>query len=135
MYKPAHPKMSEEKREYHREYMRKWRAKNPEHVRDYRKDYYKKWYERRKARDPNYLEHMASLLRKNLLNRTITRFGLTRETYDALAAKGCAICAGPPNGRKPARYHFDHDHATGRFCGLLWYYCNQMNGHFIVDPE
>lgn len=54
-----------------------------------------------------------------------TRYGMTREQYDALLeAQGgvCAIC------RAAVPQHIDHDHATGAVRGLLCHGCNVRLG-------
>jgi hypothetical protein len=60
--------------------------------------------------------------------RKLKKYDLTEDQYNVLAAKGCAICGGPPNGR--GRYAFDHDHTTGKFRGLLCTKCNTGIGQF-----
>lgn len=120
-------------RQYKREYMRRWRAANPERVRAYRREYFPQWYERRKARDPSYLAHQRENLKRSVLNRTLAKYGLTPERYEALVARGCAVCGGPPNGR--GRYHFDHDKQIGRFRGLLCSKCNMGLGQFQEDVK
>lgn len=62
------------------------------------------------------------------LAQQIIKYGLSKESYEVLLLKGCAICKGPPNGR--GRYHFDHDHKTGVFRGLLCSSCNVAIGLF-----
>jgi hypothetical protein len=90
-----------------------------------------KWYRKRKA-DPVFASHINELLRKSTLRRTIAAHGITVEYYNELAAKGCGICGGPPVGRSK-RYHFDHDHETGEFRGLLCSRCNTAIGSLKDD--
>jgi hypothetical protein len=55
-----------------------------------------------------------------------SRYGITIEEYDALLAeqKGvCAICDGQQNQARKVLF-VDHDHATGKYRGLL---CNRCN--------
>lgn len=61
-----------------------------------------------------------------------------KQEYDydiVLESQGgvCAICKKPPieDGRK---FHFDHDHITGRFRGLLCHDCNLGLGFFHDNP-
>ena len=91
----------------------------------------KEIYERGKKEDPLFFEKQNAVLKRNVLSRKIKQYGLTREEYDEMAARGCAICGGPPNGR--GRYAFDHDHKTGKFRGLLCVGCNVSLGCFRDD--
>lgn len=86
-------------------------------------------YNRQKERAPEeFLKREASRLRYNVLQRKLKQYNLTEAQYNELADKGCAICGGPPKGR--GRYHFDHDHQTGKFRGLLCTKCNTGLGQF-----
>jgi hypothetical protein len=78
------------------------------------------------------------------IQRNSSNQGVTEDDYRlALIAQDgrCAICGNPPaEGRKggpnkSARLHIDHDHAAGRFRGLLCHLCNIGLGHFRDDPE
>jgi hypothetical protein len=94
-----------------------------------RRAYHRKWYAKRKSGDDTrYLARQASNLRRSVFLRKLKKFNLTETQYDELAAKGCAICSGPPRGR--GRYHFDHEHLTGKFRGLLCSKCNPALGLF-----
>lgn len=94
-----------------------------------RREYHRRWYQKRKSGDDTeYLARQAANLRRTVLQRKLKKYGLTQEQYNQLVSKGCAICAGPPNGR--GRYAFDHDHTTGKFRGLLCTKCNTGIGQF-----
>jgi Autographiviridae endonuclease VII len=67
--------------------------------------------------------------------RRLARWGLTPESYEALAAQGCRICGTLDPGTPHRRFCMDHDHETGKFRGLL---CNRHNlalGHFRDSIE
>lgn len=97
-----------------------------------RRQYHRDWYNKRKAGDDTaYLARQAANLRRSVFLRKLRQHNLTEEEYNTLASKGCAICTGPPRGR--GRYHFDHDHLTGRFRGLLCTKCNTGIGQFNDD--
>src|SRR5690348_2419700 len=59
-----------------------------------RKPLWRKWWHDNKSRDPDWLKKSATVLRRNVLARKIKQYGLTTDQYEALAAKGCAICGG-----------------------------------------
>lgn len=70
------------------------------------------------------------------------RYGITRDQYEAAAAKGCLICH-----RTDRKLHVDHDHnccpmrgGSARTCGkcvrgLICGPCNRGLGLFFDDPE
>jgi ribosomal protein L34 len=92
----------------------------------YARIYQPAWRKRKIADNQGYLKREAAKLRRNVLLRALKRYDLTEPQYDALVAKGCGICGGSSNGR--GRYAFDHDHATGKFRGLLCSKCNTALG-------
>lgn len=55
-------------------------------------------------------------------NRKLWRYGITRKEADALIKKQKAVCA--ICKLTPKRWCVDHDHATGKFRGLLCSTCN-----------
>lgn len=65
-----------------------------------------------------------------------SRYGLTREQYEALLKKQnnvCAICLGEGDLRNTGeiiRLHVDHCHDTGKVRGLLCFRCNSGIGKF-----
>jgi hypothetical protein len=95
------------------EYLRQWRAKNPDKC----KEYYDK-------RDKEEIREKAWL----------RRYGITREWYNrTLEDQGgcCAICNSPEIGRKGhTHFHVDHNHYTGEVRGLLCDLCNRGLGYF-----
>lgn len=94
-----------------------------------RRKYHQECYQKRKSGDDTqYLVRQAANLRRSVFLRRLKQYELTEEDYNLLASKGCAICGGPPRGR--GRYHFDHNHVTGKFRGLLCTKCNTGIGQF-----
>ena len=75
---------------------------------------------------------------RNQRKRTLAKFGVDVEQYDAAMArqKGvCAICERPCRDTNGKELAIDHDHATQRFRGLLCRRCNAALGMFDDDPE
>lgn len=101
----------------HTEYMRKYRAANPEKVRQYQQEY---------IRRPGPAASRKACLRKSHLKR---KFGLTVEQWDRMLEQqggGCAICKGQPTTSHG--FHVDHCHETGKIRGLLCHGCNTTLG-------
>lgn len=66
------------------------------------------------------------------------RYGISVEEFDEMLAKqggGCAICNRPSHGAGARPLHVDHDHATGKFRGVLCASCNRALGYFQESPE
>ena len=77
--------------------------------------------------------HAMPIEKKNKKNRklTLTRRGLTQETYDTLYKehKGCcAICGKEEKNVLRGRLNIDHCHTTGKVRGLLCHNCNAALG-------
>ena len=106
-------------------YDRKWRAKNPDKVRAKR--------ERYKARNSEkYLDYF----RKRNARVPSLYHGFTyTEILARLKSQGgcCAICKTTEPGKGKARWHGDHDHATGKFRGVLCGRCNLGLGLFLDE--
>ena len=111
------------------DYMRQWREKNADH----RKAYMANWREGHKEHERQYREHYK------LNRRWLRRYGLTRETWEAMFdAQGgrCAICNYQPKGTSFVdRLVVDHDHETGRVRALLCTHCNRGIGQLHDDPD
>jgi Recombination endonuclease VII len=64
-------------------------------------------------------------------------YGITLEQWDAqMAAQGgrCAICRREDWGGRHGAPTADHDHADGRFRGILCDWCNRGLGQFSDNP-
>ena len=98
----------EKRREYHRNYIQKYRHKPSRRVRTLEQD--------------RRYQHAA----------TCKRYGITPEIYQAtFLAQGscCASCGSPDSGGKHS-WHIDHDHETNLFRGILCHHCNVGVGVF-----
>lgn len=85
---------------------------------------------KRRAKSATWRERSPGYMREYL-------YGVTPEQYEAaLAAQGgrCAICRSDQWPGKGNRPHTDHDHADGRFRGILCGNCNHGLGMFGDDP-
>lgn len=72
--------------------------------------------------------------KKNRKKKLFTRYRLTVEDYEQMAADQggvCAICRKAPTKRALA---VDHDHITGKVRGLLCSPCNMGLGSFRDEP-
>lgn len=65
--------------------------------------------------------------------KQLQKYDLAQEDYDTLVAMGCNICGSETSGQK--RLHFDHDHTTGKFRGLLCGNCNTALGLMKDDLQ
>lgn len=101
--------------EKHREYDRRFKERNRERLREQARALY--------AADP--APHIEQS-RRSIVKR---KYGLTLEEYDAIRARGCAIC-----GRHGPRMALDHDHTNGKVRDALCNNCNNGLGRFGDDP-
>jgi Zn ribbon nucleic-acid-binding protein len=100
----------------------------------------KKAEQARKRRAANPEKHRLDERRRHIKNK----YGLTLEEYDAILARGCAIC-GTHKGRvvgkrnkqepPPARLCLDHDHTSGKVRDALCHGCNVGLGAFADEPK
>jgi hypothetical protein len=138
----------ERNREKVREKQRQWYLKNREKVlsrqraeRDADPVAFKRkkaeQMRKRRAMDP---ERDRLISRRTRIKKT---YGLTVEEYDAILARGCAICGshagrvvGKRNGHTPPppRLCIDHDHTSGKIRDALCHNCNAALGSFADDP-
>jgi hypothetical protein len=94
---------------------REWAARNRERARE---------IDRRWKR--SHTEQVAQTSRRVRIKR---EYGLTIEEYEAILARGCAIC-----GIHDEAICLDHDHTTGAVRDALCAHCNRGIGLFRDDP-
>jgi Autographiviridae endonuclease VII len=111
-------KSIEEHRKMKNKLQNKWRANNPGKIRKYEKTYAEKYPEKLKLKE-----------RK----RTLRKYGLTLEQYDALLSSqnGVSAIAGDPY----SGFVVDHDHKTGVVRGLISSELNAAIGAFGDSPD
>jgi hypothetical protein len=125
----------EERKAYHREARRKYRASNPEKYRKYAREYAKKRYRSHpeirekvlaygKAYHERNREKSAFLMWKRKIRR---KYGMTLEEYDEMSLKQggvCALCNG--TNKSGIRLSVDHRHGSHEVRGLLCDTCNRQ---------
>lgn len=95
-------------------YDRKYKEQNRERIRTQARDRYRN--------DPNG----ARMAWRRVVKR---QYGLELEEYEAILARGCAIC-----GKDGPRMAMDHNHANGQVRDALCASCNNGLGRFKDDP-
>ena len=123
----------EEKRIYHNEWIKKWRAANPDKVKEYRA----KWLggDKEKIRE-YYLNYMIGWRIRNpekvRANSLKSDYGMTLEQFkEMLNACGnkCPVCEREfDNQNRSLKPHVDHCHKTGTIRGILCGDCNRAEG-------
>ena len=79
--------------------------------------------------------HRREVARIGMRQRTLAKYGLTPEQFDALLdaqGRACAICKTDQWGHQGPQ--IDHCHVVGEVRGLLCQLCNVGLGHFRDDP-
>ncbi|MGH7974746.1 MAG: endonuclease VII domain-containing protein [bacterium] len=97
---------SDKYQKYHKVYVKKWQEDN----REYKSEQIRIWLYKKK-------------------------FGITIEDYNRMLVEqnnACAICARPQANFK-RKFSVDHDHKTGKVCGLLCDNCNHTLGLIYDD--
>ncbi len=107
---------------------KEWRESNPEKALANRRAHYVANRERLRKRQRELYEAHPERFRMYNRKGTARRYGLTLEEYEAILAKGCAIC-----GRSKGM-QLDHDHKNGKVRAALCVDCNRGLGGFRDDP-
>lgn len=112
-------------------YQRWKKAQDPERYRAYTRRFAEKYRERRleQAR-ARYAANPTPHIEQSRRSFVKREYGLSLEKYEAILARGCAIC-----GSHGPRMALDHDHANGRIRDALCVSCNNGLGRFKDDPE
>lgn len=118
-------KWHEENKARVRELARRYREANREKCRAANRASYRKHVDRRRAES-------SDAYRKNRWPSHLkTKYGLTREQFEAMNAAQdgrCAICRTDEPGGRGKRFHVDHCHKTGKVRQLLCNACNHVLG-------
>ncbi|MDG6999848.1 MAG: endonuclease VII domain-containing protein, partial [Nitrososphaerota archaeon] len=114
----------------HAEYMRLWRARDPEKYAAYMKQYNEKNRDHINVTRKMRRERRSDEARKKRRSYDLkTRYGITLEDEHRMAVSQgnlCAICRKP--NLKDENWHIDHSHTTGQVRGLLCSPCNLLIG-------
>ncbi len=118
----------EEKRAKHREYSKRWYAKN----RDQLRQKYQAAPEKKRAQAKRWAEENPDKVRARGLRR---KYGLSVQDWELLfesQGRRCACCRTAGSGKQ--NWHVDHNHKTGAVRGILCSHCNSMIGFAKDDP-
>lgn len=137
---------TEEQKKKHNEYMKKWRKTNPEKVRRIQKkanDKFKprqqEWRRNNKDKireyEKSYAEKYPEKIQAKEIRRTLAKYGLSPQQYDAVLLNQGGVCAICGLLRGIKRLAVDHDHKTNKVRGLLCQFCNTALGKFLDDVE
>jgi hypothetical protein len=116
-------------------YLQKDKAENAEKWRGYQAKYDERHPGRRaehaRARYAKNPKAHIDYVRKSIVKK---KYGLTLQEYEAIIARGCAICGKiAPSG--PGGMALDHCHVSGKVRDALCTNCNQGLGQFFDNPE
>src|SRR5579859_1543421 len=114
-------------------YGRAWREGHREQTRTYQRNYM-----RARRRAKGIEPRGGPWTERSVLEAVLLSCGSTLEQYDVVLEKqngGCGICGRKPPFGRFSRLCVDHDHATGKFRGLLCLHCNSFLGRIRDNPE
>jgi hypothetical protein len=134
--------------EWHKEYLKRNPDKRAKRNRKARRDYWKNrgYYreENRAFREKNptyahdwYLANRDRVLESSRERQVRKKWGLTLAKYDAIIARGCAICGLKDDPERENKHVgklcLDHDHANGKIRDALCSDCNLAIGNMKDD--
>lgn len=99
------------------------------------------WKVERRRRATSYYAKNADRYKNRIAKRHIraVKIGISVEEIEDRKRQQnnrCAVCGGEAeDGKRNKTLCADHDHATGKFRGLLCFRCNLGLGYFKDDPE
>lgn len=122
------------------------RQENPERFRQYDKNRYnsrKEWREQYVLKNREQINankrEWAKKNREKIQNTDRKRrYGVTKSVYKQTLVEqnnNCTICIKKLDLNKPRAVHTDHNHATGKFRGILCHNCNHILGHAKENIE
>jgi hypothetical protein len=81
------------------------------------------------------IRQAADYRSRNPMQRAAGAYGIDPDRLELLKDRGCSICGCGWAPGVDIQMHADHDHATGRFRGVLCGSCNLGIGKFYDNPE
>ena len=114
--------------------------RDKERRKEYMREYSKRWYQGRKDLSKEYRKryHQEHKERENEYSRRYIlkyRYNLTLEQIDEILIEQdhkCAICRKSLDETKRC---IDHDHVTRQIRGILCHWCNSMLGYAYENPK
>jgi hypothetical protein len=159
------PKITEERRQYQREYYEKnreqllvkqrewnrrnylakpeahraraiaWKEANPERAKELQRQYRDRNREELKARGRDWYLNNKERASEQARRQKLAKYGLTEATYQTMVTAQKGLCAICLRPPKLHRLYVDHCHLTGRVRGLLCNTCNAAIGMLDDQPE
>lgn len=123
-YRRTHPPKKVDRSEYHRG----WYLANRERLLEHQRQMRVAHPERERQRHLRWREKNPESYQRTIRRHKAKRYDLTLEEYDAIIARGCALC-----GTHEAQICIDHDHTSGKVRDALCKGCNTGLGLFGDD--
>lgn len=120
--------MAFDRKEYMREWMRKWREHNPEQEKARKKKYYAANGDKARAAQKNYYAANPEKVKKRERNRQRARSKRREQSAGRPKPDNCEIC------HRATKLNWDHCHATGKFRGWICFRCNAVLG-LVEDSQ